>query len=123
MRMDPEVVWAAAGTRRMVDVDQELGRVLGGPVLMSLYPHRYYALVPVETGQRDEWAIEHWTDARYLGEGSVIGAPLVGRTSPDGSRSYWCVPVEEPGDLCDPEAVARFLTLGRTRLRQEREGR
>lgn len=123
VRMQPEVVWAATGTERMTEVDAELARVLGGPVFMSLYPHRYYALVPTSAADRHEWKDQPRTDAKFLGQGSVVGVPLPGRTTPDGSRPYWCVPVTEPGELCSADAVSRFLAHGRLVLSQRERRR
>ncbi|MXM67090.1 hypothetical protein GR925_27590 [Streptomyces sp. HUCO-GS316] len=122
VRMQPEVVWAAVGSQRMADVDAELKRALDGPVFMSLYPHRYYALVPVNAGLRYEWAVQSRDDARFLGGDSVVAVPLPGRVEPDGARPYWCVPVREPGVVCSSDAVSRFLAHGRFRLAQKRGG-
>jgi len=123
VRMEADIVWAATGRRRMVEIDQVLGEELGGPVCMSLYPHRYYALVPTYTAHRHEWAGRHRQEhARYLGEGSVMGVPLIGRTAPDGARPYWCVPVRKPGRLCSPDAVSDFLARGRQALGGRGEG-
>jgi hypothetical protein len=122
VRMEADIVWAATGRRRMVEVDEVLAEVLGGPVFMSLYPHRYYALVPVEAARRYEWAVQRQRHVRYLGEGSVVGVPLVGLTAPDGSRPYWCVPVGEPGHVCSADAVSAFLARGRQVLEGRGEG-
>jgi hypothetical protein len=113
IRILPEVVWAAAGTVSMAAVDEELARVLDGPVIMSLYPHRYYALVPVDAEHHPEWSGRVHDDAKFLSEGAVIAVPLPGRTEPDGARAYWSVPVTEAGKLCSPDVVSRFLAHGR----------
>lgn len=122
VRMEAELVWAATGKQRMVEVDRALAEALAGPVFMSLYPHRYYALVPAAAAHRHEWAVQRHRDARYLGEGSVVGVPLVGLTAPDGARPYWCVPLGAPGDVCSADAVSQFVARGREVLGSRGEG-
>lgn len=119
VRMKPEVVWAAAGAHSMAQVDACLREILVGPVFMSMYPHRYYAFVPPAAAGRYEWTDQPRNDARFLGEGTVVAVPLPGRTEPDGARPYWSVPVTEPGRLCSPDAVSRFLAHGRLMLAQK----
>lgn len=118
VRINAEVVWAAAGTADLQETDDFLfGALLNGPVFMDPNGHYYYALVSSGAAAQYEWvprqqAANLRADARLLGKGSCIVVPIPERTVPDGSRSYWCVPVRERS-LCSPHAVLQLLARGR----------
>ncbi|WP_329217994.1 hypothetical protein OG352_17465 [Streptomyces sp. NBC_01485] len=120
VKMQPEVVWAAAGTKRMEEADAYLAQVLhGGPVFVTLRPHRYYALVPAQTAERYEWKHQERKDAKFLGLGSFVAVPAPDLTEPDGARAYWSVPVGGAGALCSADAVSQLLAHGRYNLARE----
>ncbi|MGK5500421.1 hypothetical protein ACSNOF_21180, partial [Streptomyces sp. URMC 125] len=46
-----------------------------------------------------------------LGRDHYLGVPAVHRTEPRG-RSWWCVPMDTPGKLCDPASVRELVSFG-----------
>jgi len=124
VKIQPEVVWAVAGTKKAADVNAYLAEALGGgPVFVRVYPDCYYALVPVEASQRREWQSEAARDdATFLGTGSYVGVPEPTRVDAGNARFYWAVPVAEAGRLCSPEAVSQMIARGRYNLALRDEG-
>ncbi|EKX64432.1 hypothetical protein [Streptomyces ipomoeae] len=121
VRISTGLVRAAAGTDNPREVDAFLAEALpGGPVFVDRHAQWYYVLVPAGTGRRVEWATRsrHGLGAEFLGMGSYLGVPRPEATDPEGERSYWCVPMDRPGALADPDAVSRFLALARRRHAQ-----
>ncbi|MFI5635403.1 hypothetical protein ACIA8E_39880 [Streptomyces sp. NPDC051664] len=48
--------------------------------------------------------------------------PTPNATAPSEARSYWCVPMDSPGELCVPQAVSQLVMTGRyQRATAERE--
>jgi len=120
VRMEAELVRAAAGSDDHKAVNAFLDNALhGGPVFIDQHSARYYALVPASAAQRREWCERrHAPAAELLGHDSLLGVPRPEFTSPDEHFSYWCVPMDGPGDLCPVEAVSQLVTYGRYRLAQ-----
>ncbi len=119
VRISGELVRAAAGTGNTAKIDAFLAEALhGGPVFMDLYAQRYYVLVPVSAGQLPGWAARRDPEAEFLGQGCFLGVPRPENTQPEGVRSYWCVPMDSPGNLASPHAVAQLLAVARFRRAQ-----
>ncbi|MGW1723495.1 hypothetical protein ACWCQK_11275 [Streptomyces sp. NPDC002306] len=112
VRIPAAIVFAAAGTDDRDGVDAFLADALhGGPVFVDTISGCYYCLVPA-SAQR--W----WTsvDAACLGRESYLGVPNPCLdASSAGARSYWCVPMDGPGDLCVAATVHKLVLLGRHR--------
>lgn len=105
------LVHAAVGSRSPSYVSAALSQ-LSGPVICE--PGRcYYVLVPV--GTADAWIDRQGSG---LGSGTWCAVPRPDCTVPveDRRRPYWAVPVDRPGQLCDPEVVAALLQVGHERL-------
>lgn len=113
VRIPQHLVHAAVGSRTADNVDSYLVDTLaGGPVIRDADVRRYYALVPAGTSNR--WNGD--TQTPCLGAGTFLGVPHPGRTHPDDRwRSYWSVPMRQPGVLCRPGAVLHVVTLGLAR--------
>ena len=114
-----ELVHAAAGSDEPDAVDAFLRDALhGGPVFTGAYWRTYYALVPASTAR-------HWRcrEAECHGVGSYIGVPRPGRTRGEVARwhSYWCVPMDSPGELCEPDVVAELVAAGLAKRRETAE--
>lgn len=128
VRIDAEVVWAAAGTQDLAEVDAFLfGALCGGPVFMDPKAHHYYALVSPLRAAGYVWSPRRplpprGPDARLLSGGSYIGVPMPERIVPDGHLPYWCVPAGEVRTLCSPHAVLQLLSRGRFAVAQQGEG-
>ena len=111
VRAPARMVWSAAGTDELRAVDAHLRKWFdGGAVFMDLHATQYYFLVPGST----PWP---WTDRQFpgverLGRDHFLGVPAPRLTKPRG-RSYWCVPMDSPGDLCYPDEVVELLKVGR----------
>jgi hypothetical protein len=107
-----------AGTDELTEVDVFLGRALdGGPVFMDLHSNLYYFLVPGSFSWR--WNDRDFPGVECLGQDRFLGVPDIRLTVPRG-RSYWCVPMNSPGELCnsgDAECFVRGPT-GRARVRE-----
>lgn len=116
VRLAAGLVHAAAGTEDLRAVDAYLAEaLLGGPAFVDTRWWRYYALVPASTARLPQW--QHQApDAECLGRHSFLGVPDLTRTDPDDGSSYWCVPMDGPGLLGDPDTVAQLLKAGRDRL-------
>lgn len=98
----------------------------GGPVICDLHQLRYYALVPAGMPTKWRQAAADWRPLGVdcLSRGTLLGVPNVKAETPDPKRwqSYWAVPMDSPGELCEPLAVARLIAAGQRRLGQEHEG-
>ncbi len=119
IRLSADLVRAAAGTDNTQKIDAFLAEALhGGPVFIDLYAQRYYVLVPVSAGQLPGWAARRDLEAEFLGRGCFLGVPRPENTEPEGVRSYWCVPMNGPGNLTGSHAVAQLLAVARFRRAQ-----
>ncbi|MFF0222601.1 hypothetical protein [Streptomyces sp. NPDC004629] len=117
VRMSAGVVHAAAGSDEPEPVCGFLDEALhGGPVFTDQLSSRYYALVPPSTAQRPEWTDGRHGGAECLGVGSYLGVPSPTLDEEHGHRSYWCVPMRGPGNLCTADAVSQLVLCGRYRL-------
>lgn len=110
VRLPAGLVHAAAGSHVPEAVDAYLRRVLDGPVFTDRYAQLYYALVPASTRLR--WPVDDLPGTDCLGLDHYLGVPAVDITDPERGRSYWCVPMDSPGELCDPADVARLVREG-----------
>lgn len=112
VRIQADIVQAAAGTEDTEHTDAYLKEALqGGPVFIDTSSQRYYALVPASTSQMPQWA-SAVPGAECLGPGCFLGVPSPQQTDPSSFRSYWCVPMDGPGVLCSPDAVALLIAYG-----------
>ncbi|WP_019061664.1 hypothetical protein [Streptomyces prunicolor] len=117
VRMSADLVHAAAGSADAETVNAYLAEVLhGGPVFVDQHSRRYYALVPASTADRPEWRGRRRDGAECLGRDSYLGVPRPEFNDPLQHFSYWCVPMDGPGDLCPPPEVSRLAAYGRHRL-------
>lgn len=111
VRAPAHLVWAAVGTEDLDRVDDHLRKWFdGGAVFMDLHSHLYYFLVPAST----EWKTtgRELPGVDILGVDHFLGVPAIGRTTAKGP-SYWCVPMDGPGDLCYPDEVEELLRRGK----------
>ncbi|MEU6523797.1 hypothetical protein ABZ892_13490 [Streptomyces sp. NPDC046924] len=115
IRLPARLVWCAAGSEELKEVDVYLRQAIDGPVFMSLHTLRYYALVPGRA--LGQFPARDFPGAACIGRDHYLGVPDVGCTIPRG-RSYWCVPMDSPGELCPVEAVEAMARRGRARDRQ-----
>lgn len=114
-----DLVHAALGTTDRGTVAQHLAAALHhGPVLVDGHGG-YIALVRPMAGRRMRLLSARVT---YFGRGFGLEVPRPGLTDPalHGHRPYWAVPMDGPGDLCQPDAVIQLATVGR--YRQFKEG-
>ncbi|MER6622006.1 hypothetical protein [Streptomyces sp. NPDC000931] len=110
VRVPAGLVWAAAGTEELKEVDAFLCRwFFGGAVFMDLHSHLYYFLVPGTAAVK--WTGAEFPGVACLGRNHFLGVPAVRLTEPRG-RSYWCVPMDGPGDLCYISEVWQLLRKG-----------
>ncbi|MFI1864770.1 hypothetical protein [Streptomyces jumonjinensis] len=108
VRLPVELVHAAAADSPHATVAEHLTAALDGPVICD--PARwYYALVPARTS-------ETWTSglARCLGFGTWLGVPRPDLT--EHALLHWSTPMNAPGALCDPTAVAALAERGHEHL-------
>ncbi|MEU9201931.1 hypothetical protein [Streptomyces sp. NPDC048332] len=110
VRIPADLVQAAAGTREAGRISTYLGEALSGPVFIDTSSQRYYALVPASTARR--WDRRAVPGVECLGSGAYLGVPRPQRTDPEEARSYPCVPMDGPGDRCNPVAVLQVVTYG-----------
>lgn len=117
IRLSTDLVRAAAATQNTAQVDAFLAEALhGAPVFMDRFAQWYYVLVPVSTGQRREWKASRLAPhAEFLGGNCFLGVPRPDASEPEGVRSYWCVPMDGPGDLAVPDMVSQLVAVGRFR--------
>ncbi|MHC0432673.1 hypothetical protein ACX6XY_21200 [Streptomyces sp. O3] len=117
VRIPQYVVAAAADVDDRAALDVFLAEALGGgPVICDPRGHRYYPLVPASV-------LAWWSmpDAPCLGRDHYLGVPRLDQTTldPRAWRSYWSVPMESAGVLCDPLNVARLGAVGSSRAGTE----
>jgi hypothetical protein len=111
VRIPARLVWAAVGTDQLEEVDNHLRKWFdGGAVFMDLHALHYYALVPGSTPNR--WPEREYPGVACLGQDHYLGVPALDLLEPRG-RSYWCVPMDGPGDLCYVDEVTELLKAGR----------
>ncbi|MEU8834324.1 hypothetical protein [Streptomyces sp900116325] len=114
IRVPAEVVHAAAGTEELHQVNAYLSaELMGGPVFVDVASRRYYVLVPASAAHQDVWKSRVVPEAECLGSGCFLGVPTPSATAPSEARSYWCVPMDSPGELCVPQAVTQLVMTGR----------
>ncbi|MFC8679824.1 hypothetical protein ACFUEN_44990 [Streptomyces griseorubiginosus] len=116
VRMPTALVQAAVGTDNPDEVAGYLAASLcGGPVIASTDGLTYYALVPPSTRKR-----RLPRDTECLDRSALLVAPRPDLTDPSdhGRASYWAVPMDGPGDLCQPDAVIQLATVGSYRRAQ-----
>ncbi|MER5904339.1 hypothetical protein ABT150_30270 [Streptomyces mirabilis] len=107
IRIPGLMVWAVAGTDELTEVDVFLSQALdGGPVFMDLHSNLYYLLVPGSFSWR--WNDRDFPGVECLGQDHFLGVPDIRLTVPRG-RSYWCVPMNSPGELCNSGDAERFV--------------
>jgi hypothetical protein len=115
VRLPGDLVRAAAQTADEAEVNGFLRRALdGGPVIHGRYSDQYYALVPGSTAWRRP--PRAFPGLECLGRDCFLGVPAVDRTEPKG-RAYWAVPMDSPGELCDPRLVWAVVQLAQERQR------
>jgi len=120
VRIPGDLVRAAAGATRTEEVNAYLRQALnGGPVFVDTYSNLYYALVPSSTARC--WNVRDLPGVECLGRDHYLGVPATDRTEP-GGRSYWCVPMDSPGALCEPAAVVELVNNGQRRREAEEAG-
>ncbi|SEO55272.1 hypothetical protein [Actinacidiphila rubida] len=111
VRLDVDLLHAAAGTAEWPDVGDYMRRELGGgPVLAHPRSRHLYALISPAATRR-------WKDdggAEALGGGTYLGVPSPERIEPEGLHAYWLVPLRRPGALVGTTALTRFLTDARS---------
>ncbi|GAA0907631.1 hypothetical protein [Streptomyces thermoalcalitolerans] len=113
VRLPGDLVRAAAQTSDEAEVNGFLRHALdGGPVIHSRYADHYYALVPGSTAWRRP--PRAFPGLECLGRDCFLGVPAVDRTEPKG-RAYWAVPMDSPGELCDPRLVWAMVQLAQER--------
>ncbi|WP_405612627.1 hypothetical protein [Streptomyces sp. NBC_00076] len=118
IRVSADVVYAAACSEDRFQVDEYLATVLhGGPVFVDRRSGRYYFLVP--SSACASWRV---ADTTCLVANSFLGVP---HPAIDSSwhlvRSSWCVPPERPAAVCQADAVAQLVNVGRFRLAAAKE--
>ncbi|MBQ0825479.1 hypothetical protein [Streptomyces tagetis] len=119
VRVPGPLVWSAAGTRDLSKADAFLKGFFsgGGAVSLDRRQCTYYALVPPSV----KWPLAAGRDTvEMLTRSHFLGLPAVHRTEP-GRGAYWSLPLEVPGGLCDVEAVAALVRLGRQAVALEEE--
>ncbi|MEU2264900.1 hypothetical protein ABZ568_00300 [Streptomyces olindensis] len=119
VRIESELVHAAAASDEPEQVNAFLAEALGGPVFADRHARRYYALVPVSTASMSEWRDKRLPGAECLGRDSYLGVPRPAFGDPDVCWTHWCVPMVEPGALCDADAVSKLVASARHRLTVE----
>ncbi|MFD3516184.1 hypothetical protein [Streptomyces sp. NPDC058657] len=108
VRIPADVLYAAILNVRPAAVSKLLEQLLGGPVIQDA-ERWFYPLVPVGRADRRQSPA-----AEYLGQGAWLGVPRIDQLAPP--RSYWVVPVREPGRLCNLARVAELVAVGAARL-------
>ncbi|MFD7457837.1 MULTISPECIES: DUF6415 family natural product biosynthesis protein [unclassified Streptomyces] len=118
VRMEADLVHAAAGTTESAGVDAYLdAALLGGPVVADRRSGRFYALVPPSATRRSEWVQGRHFGAACLAPGTYLGVPRPDLATPvPAYPSWWCVQMDGPGVLCDADAVSQLCSYARYRL-------
>ncbi|MFB9483896.1 hypothetical protein ACFFSH_31560 [Streptomyces filamentosus] len=116
VRIPAILVHAAAGTADRPAVADFLATALdGGPVFYDGGGQQYYALTPGSAART--WNVP---DTECLGSDHFLGIPATDITAPDPRcAAYWCVPMDGPGTLCMPAAVAHLARHGRHLVAQQ----
>lgn len=124
IRIDAELVHHVVGTTECAAADRILTVLLGGgPVWMDQVSRRYYALVPPSVADQRQWRDRRYApQAECLGAGSYVGVPDPSMTDWDRCFSYWSVPMQGPGTLCDAREVAGFVQRGQHLMRVAKGG-
>ncbi len=116
IRVPAEVVHAAAGAEDLHQVDDYPSDALpGGPVFVDVTSRRYsssYQRVPCDKLCGNPGSCRMRS---VSGPAGLLGVPTPNATDPYAARSYWCVPMDSPGELCDPQAVSQFCSWCETR--------
>ncbi|MEJ8654693.1 hypothetical protein WKI65_43345 [Streptomyces sp. MS1.AVA.3] len=108
------LVQAAASSQERARLDAYLtGALLGGPVIASTAAGLHYALVPPSTARN--WSVP---ETECLAPGASLAVPAADR---DAYGTYWSVPMDSPGDLCVPAAVAQMALYGVYRQLERRD--
>ncbi len=85
-----------------------------GPVIHDPIHRRYYALAPASMPERWRKATPHWQalGVHFLGREATMGIPRVDcvTLNPTAWATYWAVPMSSAGVLCDPMAIAKFIS-------------
>ncbi|MGW1626578.1 hypothetical protein [Streptomyces sp. NPDC002172] len=111
VRIPAHLVWAAAKTNRLGEVDAFLRTWFdGGAVCMDIHSQTYYALVPGTAAWR--WNDREFPGVECLRRNNYLGVPAIRLTEPKG-RAYWCLPMESSGDLCYVDEVEDLVRIGR----------
>lgn len=113
VRIPAATVSAAVETDDRDEIAERLAKALhGGPVFASPSGEHYYALIPGRAAR--SWQVR---GSMGLGSGTCLGVPRPGFDQYPGrsGESYWVVPMDSPGMLCDPDAVAELVMTGRLR--------
>jgi hypothetical protein len=119
VRLDPPLVYAAAGTEEREDVIEYVREILRGPTFLDSTRDRYYALVPKNTKPNQTWAVrEQCPHVQFLGRGTFLGVPNPLLTKPGAWPCWWITPPEMDADLCSPRRVSQLENDGRMRLVQ-----
>lgn len=99
------------------EVDDRLRRWFdSGAVFMDRYFDVYYFLVPPSAVQAQ--LAGEYPGVGCLGRDHYLGVPAPRFTERRG-RSYWCIPLEYPGDLCYPDEVWQLLQRGQAAKAEE----
>ncbi|MGW4548381.1 hypothetical protein ACWEN4_18700 [Streptomyces violaceorubidus] len=112
IRLPVPLVFAAAGSEDRAHVSAYLRAALHrGPVFVDQTAGWYYCLVPAR-------ACESWRepDTECFGDDHYLGVPCPGvDVQHPRARSYWVVPMDEPADLCSPDAISQLVDVARQR--------
>lgn len=100
IRVRAEVVHAAAGAEDLHQVDAyPSDALLGGPVFVDVTSRRYsssYQRVPCDKLCGNPGSCRMRS---VSGPAGLLGVPTPNATDPYAARSYWCVPMDSPGEL------------------------
>lgn len=110
VRIPADIVQAAAGSDDPGRIGAYLGEALSGPVFIDTSSQRYCALVPASAAR--QWDRNAVPGVECLGPGSYLGVPRPQHNDPEEALSYWCVPMDGPGNLCDPVSVLQVVMYG-----------
>jgi hypothetical protein len=120
VRLDGDLVRAAARAAGQEDVDAFLVEAVDGPLFRDCRGDRFYALVPSSAARR--WNGREFPGTDALGRDTFVGVPDVSATEPVTALScYWVVLMDSPGVLCDPARLAGVARLGYRRQAEELE--
>ncbi|MFI2434608.1 hypothetical protein [Streptomyces sp. NPDC018693] len=101
-------VHAAAQSNAPGEVDAFLAQALeGGPVIASVGLSRYYVLVPPIAAMK---RLGH--DTECLPAGHELGVPPLTLATYQEGVSYWAVPPDSAGDLCDVDLAEKLARYG-----------